>query len=378
MAQSDGECGSGGTVMMPFRPSRRALLAAAPLLAVPLGGRIAAAAESDFSGFLAEVRRDAFAQGIRPATIDIAFRYIQYLPHVIELDQRQPEQKLSFGEYLDKVVTQQRLDDARRHLVDNGGLLQQVWQRFRVQPRFVVALWGVESDFGRIMGSYSVPAALATLAYEGRRGAMFRAELIAALKILDQGNIRADNMVGSWAGAMGQCQFMPTTFLSYAVDFDGDGRRDIWTDRSDVLGSIANYLSRLGWRGNESWGRQVLVPGNLANIGWGCARPTAPVSPAASRMPRWSCPMGPAVRHCWSTTISASSSGGITRPILHRLSACSPTASTAARGGDSPCARISTQGFCLPFSAFCCWRAAPRRPDRRSAAATTARGIRSA
>src|SRR5258708_37884786 len=249
--------------MMPFRVSRRALLAAAPLLAVPLGGRIAAAAESDFSGFLAGVRRDAAAQGIRPATIEIAFRSIQYLPHVIELDRKQPEHKMTFAEYLDKVVTQQRIDDARRQLADNWGLLQQVWQRFRVQPRFVVTLWGVESDFGRTMGSYSVPAALATLAYDGRRGAMFRAELMASLKILDQGNVRADNMVGSWAGAMGQCQFMPTTFLSYAVDFDGDGRRDIWNDRADALGSIANYLSRRGWRGNESWEREVVVPGNF-------------------------------------------------------------------------------------------------------------------
>jgi membrane-bound lytic murein transglycosylase B len=249
--------------MMPFRPSRRAVLAAAPLLAVPLGGGVAAAAESDFDNFLAGVRRDALAHGVRPATIDIALRYIQYLPRVIELDRKQPEHKMTFAEYLDKVVTQQRLDDARRHLVDNWSLLQSVHQRFNVQPRFIVTLWGVESDFGRTMGSYSVPSALATLAYEGRRGAMFRAELLAALKILDQGNVRADGMLGSWAGAMGQCQFMPTTFLSYAVDFDGDGRRDIWNSRSDVLGSIANYLSRLGWRGNESWGREVVLPGNL-------------------------------------------------------------------------------------------------------------------
>jgi membrane-bound lytic murein transglycosylase B len=113
------------------------------------------------------------------------------------------------------------------------------------------------------MGSYSVPAALATLAYDGRRGAMFRAELISALKIIDQGNIGAGNMVGSWAGAMGQCQFMPSTFLSYAVDFNGDGRRNIWTDRADVLGSIANYISRLGWRGNEGWGREVVVPASI-------------------------------------------------------------------------------------------------------------------
>lgn len=249
--------------MMPFRLSRRALLAAAPLLAVPLGGGNAAAAGSDFNGFLAGVRRDAQAQGVRPATVDLAFRHVQFLPRVVELDRKQPERKMTFAEYLGKVVTQQRLDDARQKLVENWGLLQQVWQRFQVQPRFVVSLWGVESDFGRTMGSYSVPAALATLAYEGRRGPMFRAELIAALKILDQGHVRADNMMGSWAGAMGQCQFMPTTFLTYAVDFDGDGRRDIWNTRSDVLGSIGHFVSRLGWRGNESWGRQIVVPGNF-------------------------------------------------------------------------------------------------------------------
>jgi membrane-bound lytic murein transglycosylase B len=249
--------------LMPFRLSRRALLAAAPLLAVPLGGGPVAAAESDFNAFLAGVRRDASAQGIRPGTIDLAFRYVQYLPHVVELDQRQPERKLTFAEYLAKVITQDRLDNARRHLVDNWQLLQRVRQRFNVQPRFVVALWGVESDFGKTMGDYFVPASLATLAYEGRRGPMFRVELIAALKILDQGNVRPDAMLGSWAGAMGQCQFMPTTFLSYAVDFDGDGHRDIWNDRADVLGSIANYISRLGWRGNESWGRQVVLPSNF-------------------------------------------------------------------------------------------------------------------
>src|SRR5262245_25012514 len=113
-------------VMVPFRLSRRTLLGAAALLAIPLGGRVAVGAESDFSGFLAGVRRDAASQGVRPATIDIAFRYIQYLPRVIELDQRQPEHKMTFTEYLDKVVTQQRLDDARRHLVDHGNLLQQV------------------------------------------------------------------------------------------------------------------------------------------------------------------------------------------------------------------------------------------------------------
>jgi membrane-bound lytic murein transglycosylase B len=249
--------------MMPFRPSRRALLAAAPLLALPLGGGRAIGAESDFSSFLAGLRRDALAQGVRPGTVDLAFRYIQFLPKVIELDQRQPDRTLTFADFITKVVNPQRIEDARRNLAENLGLLQRVQQRFGVQPRFIVALWGVESDFGKTQGSYSVPAALATLAYEGRRGPMFRSEAITSLKIIDQGHIRADNMLGSWAGAMGQCQFIPSTFLSYAVDFDGDGRRDIWNNRGDVLGSIANYLARLGWRSSESWGREVAVPGNF-------------------------------------------------------------------------------------------------------------------
>jgi membrane-bound lytic murein transglycosylase B len=249
--------------MMPFRPSRRALLAAAPLLAMSLGDGIAAPAGNDFNQFLAAVRRDAIARGIRPATIEAAFQQIGYLPRVVELDRKQPEHKMTFTEYFQKVVTQQRIDEARQKLADNWGLLQQVWQLYRVQPRFIVTLWGVESNFGRMMGTFNVPAALATLAYDGRRGAMFRTELLAALKILDQGNVAPTQMVGSWAGAMGQCQFMPTTYLTYAVDFNGDGRRDIWSSTPDVLGSIGHFASRLGWRGDENWGQVVVVPGGF-------------------------------------------------------------------------------------------------------------------
>jgi len=246
--------------MMPFRPSRRALLVAAPLLAVPLGSGIAAPGGGDFGQFLAGVRRDAIARGIRPATIEAAFQRIAFLPRVVELDRKQPEHKMTFAEYFQKVVTQDRIEEARQKLTENWGLLQQVWQRYRVQPRFIVTLWGVESSFGRTMGTFNVPASLATLAFDGRRGAMFRAELLASLKILDQGNVAPEQMVGSWAGAMGQCQFMPTTYLTYAVDLNGDGRRDIWNSTPDVLGSIGNYVSRLGWRGDESWGQMVVVP----------------------------------------------------------------------------------------------------------------------
>ena len=254
---------SGGSSMTPVRLSRRRLIAATPLLALPLGGGRAVAAEAGFGAFLAGVRRDALSQGIRPGTVDVALRYAQYDPHVIELDRKQPEHRLTFAEFIEKVVNPQRIDSARQKLAENAQMLQRVRQRFNVQPGFVVALWGIESDFGKTTGNYPVVSALATLAYDGRRATFFRPELIAAMRILDQGHIRPAEMTGSWAGAMGQCQFMPSTFLSYAVDFDGDGRRDIWTDRADVFGSIANYLSRLGWRGDEGWGQRVQIPGNL-------------------------------------------------------------------------------------------------------------------
>jgi membrane-bound lytic murein transglycosylase B len=262
--------------MASLRVSRR-LVVTVPLLAASgMVVRGATAGESDFSAFLSGVRREAAGQGIRASTIDVALRNAQFLPHVIELDRKQPERQLTFGEYLDKVVTTQRMDNARRQLADNRVLLDGIWRRFNVEPRFIVALWGIESDFGKVMGNYAVVSALATLAYDGRRSSYFRGELISALRILDQGHIRADDMAGSWAGAMGQCQFMPSTFLGYAVDYDGDGRRDIWNDRADVLASIANYVARLGWRGGEGWGREVMLPGGFdaRSTGLEVKRPT--------------------------------------------------------------------------------------------------------
>jgi len=243
--------------MAPLRVSRRVIFAV-PLLATSgLAEHARAALEGDFYAFLSTVRRDAAAQGIRTSTIERALRNAEFLSHVIELDRKQPERQLTFGEYLEKVVTPQRIEDAREHLAENHALLDGIWRRYNVEPRFIVALWGIESDFGNVMGNYAVVSALATLGYDGRRSSYFRGELISALRIIDQGHIGADHMMGSWAGAMGQCQFMPSTFLGYAVDYDGDGRRDIWNDRGDVLASIANYLARLGWHGGESWGREV-------------------------------------------------------------------------------------------------------------------------
>ncbi len=262
--------------MTSFRLGRRAVLVA-PLATALSRPAKAWASEEDFPGFLAGVRHDAIAQGIRAGTVDYALRRAQYLPHVIELDRQQPEHTMTLGGFLQKVVTPQKIADGRAQLSENWPLLMRVYQRFRVQPRFVVALWAVESDFGKVMGNYSVVSSLATLAYDGRRSSYFRPELIAALRIIDEGNIQTEAMLGSWAGAMGQCQFMPTTFLKFAVDFDGDGRRDIWSDRADVLGSIANYIAQLGWRGDQSWGRSVTVPPDFDHrlAGLDIRRPTS-------------------------------------------------------------------------------------------------------
>jgi membrane-bound lytic murein transglycosylase B len=179
---------------------------------------------------------------------------------VIELDRKQPEFTLTFQEYLDRVVPQSRIDRARDKLAQRRALLDEVAQRYGVQARFIVALWGVESDFGQQTGGFSVIAALTTLAYDGRRAAYFRRELLDALRILDRGDTTPAAMKGSWAGAMGQSQFMPSSFLRYAVDHDGDGRRDIWSDGPDLFASIANYLAKSGWHADESWGQPVSLP----------------------------------------------------------------------------------------------------------------------
>jgi len=213
-----------------------------------------------FARWLDGVRADARAAGIRPQTLDVALAGLAPLPRVIELDQKQPEVTIGFGEYLDRVMPPQRIDKARDKLAQRRPLLDQIAQRYGVAPRFMVALWGIESDFGQQTGGFSVVAALATLAYDGRRSSYFRRELLDALRILDHGDVTPAAMKGSWAGAMGESQFMPSTFLHYAVDYDGDGRRDIWSDGPDMFASIANYLARSGWHPGETWGRAVIVP----------------------------------------------------------------------------------------------------------------------
>jgi membrane-bound lytic murein transglycosylase B len=256
--------------------SRRAMFAAPFLASAGAVEGLAKAAEGDFSAFLAGVRRDAIGRGIRASSVDAAFRNVQFLPRVIELDRKQPERVLTFTQYIAKVITPQRREDARQQLAENRVLLGAISRRYNVEPAIIVALWGLESDFGRLPGNFPTISALATLTYDGRRGAYFRSELMAALRILDEGHIRVEEMTGSWAGAMGGPQFMPSSFLEYAVDYDGDGRRDIWNSRGDVLASIANYIRGLGWRGGQSWGQDVLLPNgfNPGVAGLNARRPT--------------------------------------------------------------------------------------------------------
>jgi membrane-bound lytic murein transglycosylase B len=229
--------------------------------------------EQGFADFLVGVRADGLKAGISATTLDTALNGIKFVPRVIELDRRQPEFTLTFDEYVARTVNAARVKAARARYDENRALLDQVAKRYGVQARFIVAFWGIETNFGQTTGGFSIVPALATLAYEGRRAAYFREELMNALKIIDRGDVKAADMKGSWAGAMGQSQFMPSTFLNYAVDWDGDGRRNIWTSRGDVFASAANYLKQSGWNDNETWGRRVRLPAGFESKLAGLERP---------------------------------------------------------------------------------------------------------
>lgn len=220
----------------------------------------ATAEAQPFETWLQGLRAEAAGQGIRENILASALDGIKRVPRVIELDRKQPEFSLTFRQYMDRVVPNSRVKKGRKKLAENKALLEEVGKKYGVQPRFIVAFWGIETDFGRVTGGFRLIPALATLAHDGRRSKYFRKELMNALKILNGDHIKPKDMVGSWAGAMGQCQFMPSSFLNFAVDYDGDGRKDIWSTRADVFGSAANYLSRSGWKEDQTWGRAIKLP----------------------------------------------------------------------------------------------------------------------
>ena len=216
-----------------------------------------AADDPDFAAWVKDLEQDARAAGISEETIEEALGGLALVPDVVELDRKQPETRQTFEEYRSRVLSKSRVEKGRKLLKEHRPLLNRIAAEYGVQPRFIISLWGIETSYGAFLGGHHVIQALATLAYDGRRADLFRRELISALRIIDRGDIALDDMKGSWAGAMGQCQFMPSSFLKYAVDYDGDGRRDIWNTLPDVFASIANYLAQSGWDDNYTWGREV-------------------------------------------------------------------------------------------------------------------------
>ncbi|MBT39228.1 MAG: lytic transglycosylase [Deltaproteobacteria bacterium] len=243
-----------------FTELRRALqfaLLALPILTAPAG------AVDGFSQWLAELEAEAIDRGISQTTVHSALHDIEPIPEIIDHDRDQPKKPSNFCKYLERRLTPTRIARGRRMLKEHAVLLREITATYGVPARYLVALWGLETNFGDYMGEHPVLASLATLAYDPRRGEMFREQIFAALQIIDEGHRSAEGFTGSWAGAVGLVQFMPTTFLEFAVDQDGDGRKDLWTSLPDALASAANYMKRSGWRSGESWGRRVSLPPEL-------------------------------------------------------------------------------------------------------------------
>ena len=223
-------------------------------------------AKANFNEIVQQVSREAEQKGISSKVINEFKNKTKFIERVVELDKSQPEFKLTIDQYLNRVVTPIRIKKANQKYKENKYLLNQISKHYGVQSRFIVALWGIETDFGRLTGGFSVISALTTLVYDGRRYDYFKKELINALKIVNGGHITINKMTGSWAGAMGQCQFMPSSFINYATDWDKDGSKNIWTSKPDVFASAANYLKRVGWSNKITWGRKVFIGNYKGNI----------------------------------------------------------------------------------------------------------------
>jgi len=219
--------------------------------------------EEGFSQYVIELKKEALAQGFEQSIIETSFADVTFHKRAVTADRKQPEKVETLDTYLPKRVPSWKVKKARVLYKEHKEILTKIGNDYAVQPRFIVALWGLETNFGKFTGGYNVVSALSTLAYEGRREAFFKKQLWAALTIIEQGHIKIDDMKGSWAGAMGQNQFMPTSFLAYAVDGDGDGKKDIWHNQVDIFASMANYLKKEGWNDELTWGRQVKLPQNF-------------------------------------------------------------------------------------------------------------------
>ena len=242
---------------LPVVPPAPAVISSAP---VPGTDTPLVQPTQSFSEWQADFRAQALKAGINPLVFDNAFAGITPDMSVIKADRSQPEFSRPVWEYLDGALSPLRVRNGQRLLEQNAELLGRIEQRYGVDRQALVSVWGMESNFGSFQGNKSVIRSLATLAYEGRRPEFAQSQLIAALKIIQEGDISPEKMLGSWAGAMGQTQFIPTTYETHAVDFDGDGRRDIWNSSADALASTAHYLQSSGWKQGQPWGFEVTLP----------------------------------------------------------------------------------------------------------------------
>ena len=217
--------------------------------------------KKNFADWIDDFKQEAISKGISKEIVDSAFANIsEPLENVIELDGKQPEKTILFSEYAKNIVSKKRVAAAKDKLHSLANVLRKIENEYQVDKSTILALWAIESNFGKNQGNFSVIQSLATLAFEGRRSKFFRSELLDSLKILEQEQINPEDLTGSWAGAMGQTQFMPSSFLKFAVDFDDDGKKDIWQNDSDALASIANYLHKKDWKLNQGWGIKVELP----------------------------------------------------------------------------------------------------------------------
>jgi membrane-bound lytic murein transglycosylase B len=226
----------------------------------PVAGPVAAPVLPPFDEWLDGVRIEAIKRGISTETVSRALTGVEPVQQILERDRTQAEFTLTMSQYFERRLTYDILKIAKQSAERHRTLLDDVEKKYGVQSRYLVAVWGLESNFGRFAGVRPMIPTLATLAYEPRRATFFRQQLFDALLVVDKGYIDLDNLKGSWAGAMGQPQFMPSSYLAYAQDFDGDGRRDIWTSQADVFASIAFYLKSRSWNTEQTWGRRVIVP----------------------------------------------------------------------------------------------------------------------
>ena len=213
----------------------------------------------NFDEWVDHISQLAVNKGISIETISSSFSDISINKRVVELDRMQPEFTLTLNEYLSNATPRSRVNEGKKLYIEHKEILNKIKKKYGVQSRFILSLWGIETNFGKYTGSFNVIQSLATLSHDLRRRQFFTDELINALQIVDEGHITSDKMMGSWAGAMGQNQFMPSSFLNYATDFNNDGKKDIWSTLDDVFASSSNYLKSAGWNQNETWGREVIV-----------------------------------------------------------------------------------------------------------------------